>query len=227
MKKTVTVPFMLLGIFFSVCLITSNLLSTKVIKLGDITTITGGMLVFPISYIINDCIVEIWGYKKARMLIWIGFAANLFVLIFAQLVVFWPSPDFWDGESSFNFIFGLAPRIAIASVSAFLVGSFLNAYVMSRLKIYHKGKYFSFRAIVSTLVGETADSAIFFPIAFAGIVSGKDLLFMSVTETLLKSSYEVVVLPITIALVKYLKRAGNTDVYDHGISYSLLRVGDI
>jgi len=218
---------MLLGILFSVCLIASNLLSTKVLKIGDFTTISGGMLVFPISYIVNDCIVEVWGYKKTRMVIWIGFAANFFIFFLAQLVVFWPSPDFWDGESSFNFIFGLAPRIALASVSAFLVGSFLNAYVMSKLKIYHKGKYFSFRAIVSTLVGETADSAIFFPIAFAGIVSTKDLLFMSVTETFLKSSYEVVVLPITIALVKYLKRIENTDIYDHNISYNLLKVRDI
>jgi len=218
---------MLLGILFSVCLIASNLLSTKVLKIGDFTTISGGMLVFPISYIVNDCIVEVWGYKKTRMVIWIGFAANFFVFSLAQLVAFWPSPDFWDGESSFNFIFGLAPRIALASVSAFLVGSFLNAYVMSKLKIYHKGKYFSFRAIASTLVGETADSAIFFPIAFAGIVSTKDLLSMSVTETLLKSSYEVVVLPITIALVKYLKRAENTDIYDHNISYNLLKVRDI
>jgi len=218
---------MLLGILFSVCLIASNLLSTKVLKIGDFTTISGGMLVFPISYIVNDCIVEVWGYKKTRMVIWIGFAANFFVFSLAQLVAFWPSPDFWDGESSFNFIFGLAPRIALASVSAFLVGSFLNAYVMSKLKIYHKGKYFSFRAIASTLVGETADSAIFFPIAFAGIVSTKDLLFMSVTETLLKSSYEVVVLPITIALVKYLKRVENTDIYDHNISYNLLKVRDI
>jgi len=227
MNKTVTVPFMLLGILFSVCLIASNLLSTKVLKIGDFTTISGGMLVFPISYIVNDCIVEVWGYKKTRMVIWIGFAANFFVFTLAQLVAFWPSPDFWDGESSFNFIFGLAPRIALASVSAFLVGSFLNAYVMSKLKIYHKGKYFSFRAIASTLVGETADSAIFFPIAFAGIVSTKDLLSMSVTETLLKSSYEVVVLPITIALVKYLKRAENTDIYDHNISYNMLKVRDI
>jgi len=218
---------MLLGILFSVCLITSNLLSTKVLKIGDFTTISGGMLVFPISYIVNDCIVEVWGYKKTRMIIWIGFAANFFVFTLAQLVAFWPSPDFWDGESSFNFIFGLAPRIALASVSAFLVGSFLNAYVMSKLKIYHKGKYFSFRAIASTLVGETADSAIFFPIAFAGIVSTKDLLSMSVTETLLKSSYEVVVLPITIALVKYLKRTENTDIYDHNISYNMLKVRDI
>jgi len=227
MNKNVTVPFMLLGILFSVCLITSNLLSTKIIKLGDITTITGGMLVFPISYIINDCIVEVWGYKKTRMIIWIGFAANFFVLAFAQLVVFCPSPDFWDGETSFNFVFRLAPRIAFASVLAFLVGSFLNAYVMSKMKIYHKGKYFSFRAIVSTLFGEAADSIIFFPIAFAGILSGKYLFFMIITQVFLKSLYEIIVLPITVIVVKYLKRVENTDIYDHNISYNLLRVRDI
>jgi len=227
MKKIVTIPFMLLGILFSICLITSNILSIKVLKLGDLTTISGGLLVFPISYILNDCIVEVWGFKKARMIIWTGFAANFFVLMFAELVVLWPSPDFWEGGESFNFVFGLAPRVALASFSAFLAGSFLNAYVMSKMKIYHKGKYFSLRAIVSTLFGEAADSLVFFPIAFAGIMSVKDLCLTMVTEYFLKSFYEILILPITIAVVKYLKKVENTDTFDHNISYNVLKIKDI
>lgn len=158
--STVTVPFMLLGILFNICLVASNLLETKVIQVFGITA-TAGLIVFPISYIINDCIAEVWGFKKARLIIWSGFASNFLVIGFAQLAVMLPAAPFWEGEEGFNFVFGMAPRIAIASLMAFLVGSFLNAYVMSKMKIASAGKNFSLRAIVSTLVGESADSMIF------------------------------------------------------------------
>lgn len=156
---------MLLGILFNICLVASNLLETKVIQVFGITA-TAGLIVFPISYIINDCIAEVWGFKKARLIIWSGFISNFLVIGFAQLAVMLPAAPFWEGEEGFNFVFGMAPRIAIASLMAFLVGSFLNAYVMSKMKIASAGKNFSLRAIVSTLVGESADSMIFFPIAF-------------------------------------------------------------
>jgi uncharacterized integral membrane protein (TIGR00697 family) len=164
-KTTVSIPFMLLGILFNICLVASNLLETKVVQVFGITA-TAGLIVFPISYIINDCIAEVWGFKKARLIIWSGFASNFLVIGFAQLAVMLPAAPFWEGEAGFNFVFGMAPRIAIASLIAFLVGSFLNAYVMSKMKIASKGKNFSLRAIVSTLAGESADSLIFFPIAF-------------------------------------------------------------
>lgn len=151
--STVTVPFMLLGILFNICLVASNLLETKVIQVFGITA-TAGLIVFPISYIINDCIAEVWGFKKARLIIWSGFISNFLVIGFAQLAVMLPAAPFWEGEEGFNFVFGMAPRIAIASLMAFLVGSFLNAYVMSKMKIASAGKNFSLRAIVSTLVGE-------------------------------------------------------------------------
>ena len=131
--STVTVPFMLLGILFNICLVASNLLETKVIQVFGITA-TAGLIVFPISYIINDCIAEVWGFKKARLIIWSGFISNFLVIGFAQLAVMLPAAPFWEGEEGFNFVFGMAPRIAIASLMAFLVGSFLNAYVMSKMK---------------------------------------------------------------------------------------------
>ncbi len=162
MKKQVSVPFMLLGILFNVCLITANLLEIKVISIFGIT-ITAGLLVFPISYIINDCIVEVWGFRKARLIIWSGFAMNFFVVLMGQIAVNLPAAPFWEGENSFNFVFNMAPRIVLASLMAFVVGSFLNAFVMSKMKIAHGGKYFSLRAILSTFAGETADSLIFFP----------------------------------------------------------------
>ncbi|WP_298612274.1 queuosine precursor transporter [uncultured Odoribacter sp.] len=226
MQKTVTIPFMLLGILFNVCLIASNLLETKVVQIGGITA-TAGLIVFPISYIINDCIAEVWGFKKARLIIWTGFAMNFLVVGFAQLAVLLPAAPFWQQEEGFNFVFGMTPRIVIASLCAFLVGSFLNAYIMSKMKLASRGKYFSLRAIVSTLFGESADSLIFFPIAFGGLIPGEELFVMIITQAVLKSLYEVLVLPLTIRVVRYIKKIEQTDVYDQHISYNILKLRDI
>ena len=224
--STVTVPFMLLGILFNICLVASNLLETKVIQVFGITA-TAGLIVFPISYIINDCIAEVWGFKKARLIIWSGFISNFLVIGFAQLAGMLPAAPFWEGEEGFNFVFGMAPRIAIASLMAFLVGSFLNAYVMSKMKIASQGRNFSARAILSTIVGETADSLIFFPIAFGGIIAWKELLIMMGLQIVLKSMYEVIILPVTIRVVKVIKKVDGSDVYDTNISYNVLKVKDI
>lgn len=226
MNKKVSLPFMLLGILFNVCLITSNLLETKIIDIFGIT-VTAGLLVFPISYIINDCIAEVWGFKKARLIIWSGFIMNFFVIAVSQLAVYLPAASYWEREEHFNFVFGLAPRIAAASLLAFLVGSFLNAYVMSKMKVATQGKGFSARAIWSTIVGETADSLIFFPIAFGGIIGGKELIMLMGVQIVLKSAYEVVILPITIQVVKYIKKIDGSDVYDEDISYNVLKIKDL
>lgn len=226
MQKNISLPFMLLGILFNVCLVASNLLETKVIQIGPVIA-TAGLIVFPISYIINDCIAEVWGFKKARLIIWSGFAMNFLTIGFARLAIILPAAPFWEGEASFNFVFGLAPRIALASLLAFLVGSFLNAYIMSKMKVATRGKYFSFRAIVSTLAGESADSLLFFPVAFGGLIPLNELLLMIGTQALLKSLYEVIILPVTIRVVKYIKQIDQTDVYDQGISYNIMKIKDI
>ncbi len=226
MKQKVSVPFMLLGILFNVCLIAANLLETKVIQVFGIT-ITAGLLVFPISYIINDCIAEVWGFRKARLIIWSGFAMNFFVVALGLIAVALPAAPFWDGAAHFNFVFGMAPRIVVASLLAFLVGSFLNAYVMSRMKVSSAGKHFSVRAIWSTVVGETGDSLIFFPIAFGGLIAWPELLLMIGIQIILKTMYEVVVLPVTIHVVSYIKRVDGSDVYDENISYNILKLKEL
>ena len=226
MKEKVSVPFMLLGILFNVCLIAANLLETKVIQVGSLT-VTAGLLVFPISYIINDCIAEVWGFKKARLIIWSGFAMNFFVVALGLIAVAIPAAPFWEGEEHFNFVFGMAPRIVAASLMAFLVGSFLNAYVMSKMKVASQGRHFSARAIWSTVVGETADSLIFFPVAFGGVIAWKELLIMMGIQIVLKSMYEVIILPVTIRVVKAIKKIDGSDVYDTDISYNVLKVKDI
>ncbi|MDY3069600.1 MAG: queuosine precursor transporter [Parabacteroides sp.] len=225
-KNLVSIPYMLLGILFNVCLVAANLLETKVIQIAGITA-TAGLIVFPISYIINDCISEVWGFRKARLIIWSGFISNFLVIAFGNLAINLPSAPFWEGEEAFNFVFGLAPRIAFASLLAFLIGSFLNAFVMSKLKLYHKGKYFSIRAVLSTLVGETADSIIFFPIAFAGLIPANELLAMILIQASLKSLYEIIILPITVRFVNYVKKIDGSDVYDNKISYNILKINDV
>lgn len=226
MKQIVSVPFMLLGILFNVCLIAANLLETKVISVGGLT-VTAGLLVFPVSYIINDCIAEVWGFRKARLIIWTGFAMNFFVVSLGLIAVALPAAPFWEGEAHFNFVFGMAPRIVAASLAAFLVGSFLNAYVMSRMKLRSGGRHFSVRAIVSTVVGETADSLLFFPIAFGGIIVWRELLTMMVLQVLLKSLYEVIILPVTVRVVRLIKRIDGSDAYDEGISYKIWKIKEL
>ncbi|MDR1003637.1 MAG: queuosine precursor transporter [Prevotellaceae bacterium] len=226
MKEKVSVSFMLLGILFNVCLIAANLLETKVIQIGSLT-VTAGLLVFPVSYIINDCIAEVWGFRKARLIIWTGFAMNFFVVALGLIAVALPAAPFWQGEAHFNFVFGMAPRIVVASLIAFLAGSFLNAYIMSRMKVKSGGRYFSLRAIWSTVVGETADSLLFFPIAFGGIIPWKELLVMMLLQMALKSMYEIVILPVTVRVVAYIKRVDGSDVYDEHISYNILKVKEV
>ena len=222
-KNNVSVLFLFYSILFCVCLITANVLETKQISLG-VFNITGGLIVFPVSYIINDCVCEVWGYRKARLLIWLGFAMNFLFVLFGAIADAIPGAPYWHNDEGFHAIFGLAPRIAAASFVAFLVGSFVNAYVMSRMKINSDGRNFSLRAILSTIFGEGADSLIFFPLALYGVVPTAELPIFIVTQVVLKTLYEVAVLPLTIYVVKKTKQIEGEDAYDNGISYSVWKV---
>lgn len=217
-QNTVSVLFMIFSILFCVCLITANILETKQIQILSVS-LTGGLIVFPVSYIINDCVCEVWGYSKARMLIWLGFAMNFFFVMVGALCDAIPGAPYWDNEEGFHAIFGLAPRIAAASFIAFICGSFINAYVMSKMKIASNGKNFSLRAILSTVAGESIDSLIFFPLALSSVVPAKELILLMVWQVILKTVYEIIALPITIRVVKALKNYEGEDVYDEGISY--------
>ena len=204
-QNTVSVLFMIFSILFCVCLITANILETKQIQILSVS-LTGGLIVFPVSYIINDCVCEVWGYSKARMLIWLGFAMNFFFVMVGALCDAIPGAPYWDNEEGFHAIFGLAPRIAAASFTAFICGSFINAYVMSKMKIASNGKNFSLRAILSTVAGESIDSLIFFPLALSSVVPAKELILLMVWQVILKTVYEIIALPITIRVVKALKK---------------------
>lgn len=222
-KNMVSVLFMLFSILFCVCLIAANILETKQISVLGIS-LTGGLIVFPISYIINDCVCEVWGFQKARLLIWTGFAMNFFFVAMGALCDWIPGAPYWTNEAGFHAIFGLAPRVAAASFVAFIVGSFANAYVMSKMKIRDKGRNFSLRAILSTIVGESLDSVIFFPLALGGVVPTEELPKLMLWQVLLKTVYEVIALPITIRIVKALKEHEGEDTYDNDVNYSIWKI---
>ncbi len=221
-----SLPYMLMGVLFCVCLIAANLLETKQVTFGPLE-MTAGLIVFPVSYIINDCMVEVWGYRRARFIIWLGFMMNFLFVLFGMIADLLPAAPYWTGEEGFHVIFGLAPRIAGASFLAFLVGSFLNAYVMSRMKLWSNGRNFSLRAIASTIVGESADSLVFFPLALGGVVPWEIMPAMMISQVILKTVYEIIALPITIRVVKFVKRIEGEDTYDKGISYNVWKLSDM
>jgi hypothetical protein len=183
----------------------SNLIEIKTVQVGAVT-ITAGMILFPISYIINDCLVEVYGFSKARMVIWLGFFMNMLVTLILQVAIMLPGADSWQSQEAMETIYGNVPRILVGSFLAFICGSMVNAWVMARMKLSSGGRNFSLRAIVSTLWGEGVDSVIFFPIAFAGILPWKEIGALIIAQTLLKTIYEIIVLPLTIAVVHRLKR---------------------
>ena len=218
MKKQFSLPFVVMAMMFAVFLILANLMEVKVVKIG-ILTATAGLSVFPISYIINDCIVEVYGFAKARFVIWMGFLLNMIFVVFLQVCVALPGDPSWTAQAAVEQVFGNTPRILLGSFVAFIVGSMVNAQVMSRMKVRDGGKRFSLRAILSTVFGETADSLIFFPIAFAGMLPPATILTLVWTQVMLKTLYEIVVLPITIRVVKMLKRVEGTEVTDVNVDY--------
>lgn len=228
MKKQVSVAYMASGLLFATCLIIANIVEQKLIQLGPVEA-TAGLLIFPISYIVNDVIAEVWGYKKARLIIWLGFLMNfLAVAIFRLSIVVPGSENFAaDHQDAFQMILGNTTRITIASFIAFLFGSFLNALVMSKMKILQKGRHFSVRAVVSTIVGEGADSLVFFIIAFYAVIPNADLITLIFTQTLMKTGYEILILPLTNIIVKWIKKKEQENVFDKDISYNPFKVKEL
>ena len=202
MKKTYTI----LTATFCVCLVLSNILETKQIGVTPHFDITGGLLVFPISYIINDCVTEIYGFRAARDMIWLGFALAFFFVLMAWLTDLLPAAPYWDNAEGFHAIFGLTPRVTMASFLAFLLGSLVNAYSFQWMKEKTQGRRFALRSIASSVLGEILDSAIFFPLAFVGIIPPKALLVIACSQVVLKTLYEVVCLPLTKQTIKYIRR---------------------
>ena len=217
--------FVAVAALFVTCLVISNVIAVKLVMVQGLV-LPAGIVVFPLSYLLADVLTEVYGYRAARRVIWLGFFCNLLAVIAIWVGGLLPAAPFWDGASAYERILGATPRILAASLAAYLVGEFANTMIMSRLKLAMAGRHLWARAIASTLVGQGLDSAVFITIAFWGQMHLPILLGAVVTQWLVKSAYEALATPLTYAMVGFLKRREGIDTYDRGISFNPFALGD-
>ena len=186
-----------------------------------------GILFFPVSYVIGDVLTEVYGYARARRVIWAGFGATLFMALMAWVVVALPPAPSWGNQAAYETVFGQVPRIVFASMCAFWAGEFVNSYVLARMKVWSEGRHLWMRTIGSTIAGEGVDSLIFYPLAFLGAAGWTSDLVVTVlfTQWALKVAWEALLTPVTYAVVGWLKRAEGVDVYDRGTDFTPFRAG--
>jgi uncharacterized integral membrane protein (TIGR00697 family) len=206
------------------------LLLSNVLGAGKVATITlpgigewpfgAGILFFPLSYVIGDVLTEVYGYAHARRCIWAGFAALLFMAFMAFVVVALPPAPDWTGQAAYEQVFGQVPRIVFASMFAFWAGEFANSYVLARMKVWTAGRHLWSRTIGSTVVGQGIDSLLFYPLAFYGVWSTDTLLVVLVTQFALKVGWEVLLTPVTYAVVGWLKRREGVDIFDTATDFT-------
>jgi uncharacterized integral membrane protein (TIGR00697 family) len=215
--------FTLITAAFVAVLLISNVASTKIVDFGPFT-FDGGTVLFPISYIFGDVLTEVYGYRKSRQVIWMGFgAAALMAAVFAFIGIL-PSAAGWENQDAYNRILGTTPRIVLGSLIAFFAGEFSNSFVLAKMKILTKGRWLFTRTIGSTIVGEAADTALFVMIAFAGTLPGNTLWAVLVSNYIFKVGFEIIATPFTYAIVGALKKSEHVDVYDYGTDFNPFRV---
>lgn len=219
--------FDLVMVAFVVVLVCSNLIGPAKAAQIDLpllgaVTFGAGVLFFPISYIFGDILTEVYGYSRARRVIWTGFAALIFAAIMAAVVVALPPAPTWENQKVYEIAFGNTWRIAGASMVAYFCGEFVNSYVLARMKVATAGRYMRTRFVASTVAGEAIDSAIFYPLAFwnSGIMPNELVLTLVVSQFVTKTFVEIAFLPITTRIVTALKRAEQEDHYDRDTNFS-------
>jgi uncharacterized integral membrane protein (TIGR00697 family) len=208
-----------ISVFFVAVLLISNVASTKIVDFGWFT-FDGGTLLFPLSYIFGDILTEVYGYKRARGVIWLGFFCALLMSIVFIIVGKLPASPDWPNQQAYDAILGLTPRIVIASGLAYLFGSFSNSIILAKMKIWTKGKMLWLRTIGSTIVGELVDSTFFIIIAFAGVLPTSLLVTLILSNYIFKTLVEVVFTPATYRVIKLLKKAEGQDHYDTGTNFN-------
>jgi uncharacterized integral membrane protein (TIGR00697 family) len=208
--------------FVTVLLLSNVIGAGKVAELGGVT-FGAGILFFPLGYVIGDVLTEVYGYARARRCIWAGFAALLFMALMSWVVVSLPAAAGWTGQGAYEAVFGQVPRIVFASIIAFWAGEFVNSYVMARMKLWTGGKALWSRTIGSTIVGQGVDSLIFYPLAFLGVWDAHQVLIVMVTNWAMKVAWEVLLTPVTYAVVGALKRREGVDVFDNGTNFTPFR----
>jgi len=210
---------------FITCLITANITAVKLINVWGFV-LPAAIIIFPISYIFGDILTEVYGYRQARRVIWLGFFCNLIVVVAIWVGQILPSASFWNGQTAYERILGYTPRLLLASFLAYLLGEFANAFILAKMKIATKGRWLWSRTIGSTLVGEGLDSLVFITIAFIGEIPMPKLASAIVTQWLAKSVYEAAVTPLTYVAVNFLKRREGIEVYDVDTQFNPLLLRD-
>ena len=190
---------------------------------GEQWVFGAGILFFPLGYVIGDILTEVYGYARARRVIWAGFTGLLFMAFMSWVVVSLPPAAGWEGQAAYESVFGQVPRIVFASIVAFWAGEFVNSYVMARMKLWTRGKHLWSRTIGSTVVGQGVDSVIFYPLAFWGAWENSAVVTVMITNWLLKVLWEVVLTPVTYAIVGWLKRKEGVDIFDDQTDFSPFR----
>ncbi len=209
------------GLFVAVLLI-SNIASAKILLLGPFT-FDGGTILFPLSYIFGDILTEVYGFRRARKVIWVGFGSALLMSIVFFVVGMLPSDPSWAGQASYDAILGFVPRIVLASLIAYFAGEFTNSFVLAKMKIMSKGKYLYQRTIGSTVAGQVVDTVVFSTIAFLGVLPTDVFVALVVSNYVFKVGVEVLFTPITYAVVGFLKKSEGIDHYDYRTDFSPFR----
>lgn len=209
--------FVVVVAVFITCLLIANIIAVKLVTILGLT-VPAGIIIFPISYICGDVLTEVYGYRRARQVIWLGFACNLLAVTAIWIGQMLPSAAFWDAQSAYERILGFTPRLLVASFCAYLVGEFANSYVLAKMKVLTKGRLLWSRTIGSTIVGEGLDSLLFVSIAFWSIIPPAELLVAIVTQWLFKVAYEALATPLTYIVVNFLKQQEGLDTFDEDIS---------
>jgi uncharacterized integral membrane protein (TIGR00697 family) len=217
--------FIVVVAVFITCLITANITAVKLVDLFGLI-LPAAIFIFPLSYITGDILTEVYGYRRARRVIWLGFFCNFVVVGAIWLGQVLPAASFWDGQAAYERILGYTPRLVFASFLAYLAGEFANAMVLAKMKIATKGRWLWLRTIGSTLVGQGLDSWVFITLAFFGTIPGKALLTAIITQWLAKSVYEAAVTPVTYGVVNFLKKKEGVDVYDHETRFNPLLISE-
>ncbi len=215
--------FVIITAVFVTSLITANIIAVKLAEVGGVV-FPAGVVIFPVSYIFGDVLTEVYGYGRARRVIWLGFLCNLLVVLAIALAQALPPAGFWQGQPAFEQILGYTPRLLLASFLAYLVGEFANSFVLARLKVLTEGRWLWIRTIGSTVVGEGLDSLIFILVAFTGNIPAAGLASAVVTQWLMKTVYEAVATPLTYLVVNFLKRQEGLDVFDRQTDFNPLKV---
>ena len=215
--------FVIITALFVTCLITANIIAVKPIGFGGLPA---AIVIFPLSYIIGDILTEVYGYRQARRVIWLGFLCNLIAVIAIWAGQLLPPASAWEGQEAYESILGYTPRILLASFLAYLVGEFSNSFVLAKMKIKTKGRWLWTRTIGSTIVGEGLDAAVFIPIVYIGRFDLSFIAITVVTHWLVKTGYEAVATPLTYAVVNFLKKKEAIDTYDYQTKFNPFLISD-